>query len=264
VSFFPNVVKGWALDTGARLDQGQVSYVELMLDGALLANTRSQCTVSGNIFANCYGLNRPDIAHQYQGFVNSANAGFQFTFGLSLDPSIGLLDIIIPTPLGTVLAGYTLPGKHTLSVRVGDEEDTVTEFGAMSVNVTCDSSPNPDRASFGDVDAPTQDQFINGIFQVFGWVYDLDGAVSSLDLAIDGYVIANLNAVNGMYGIRRDDVPVKDNRVLSPFVGFAYVLDTTALGDSQHDLTIYANSGSRRTLIGRRQFVVYNNTANKQ
>jgi hypothetical protein len=264
VSFFPNTVKGWALDTGARLDAGQVSYVELMLDGALLANTRSQCTVSGNIFANCYGLSRPDIAHQYQGFVNSANAGFQFTFGLSRDASLGLLDIIIPTPFGTVLAGYTLPGKHTLSVRVGDEENSVTEFGAMSVNITCDASSNPDRASFGDVDAPTQDQFINGTFQVFGWVYDMDGAVSSLDLAIDGYVIANLNPVAGTYGIRRDDVPVEDYRVLSPFVGFAYALDTTALGDSQHDLTIYANSGSRRTLIGRRQFVAYNNTANKQ
>jgi hypothetical protein len=264
VSFFPNVVKGWALDTGARLDQGQVSYVELMLDGALLANTRTECTVTGNVFANCYGLSRPDIAHQYQGFVNSANSGFQFSFGLSRDPFLGLLDIIIPTPLGTVLAGYTLPGKHTLSVRVGDEEETVTEFGALSVDITCDSSSNPDRASFGDVDAPTQDQFINGLFQVFGWVYDLDGAVSSLDLAIDGFVIANLNPVAGTYGIRRDDVPVKDNRVLSPFVGFAYGLDTTTLGDSQHDLTIYANSGSRRTLIGRRKFVVFNNTATKQ
>ena len=264
VSFFPNIVKGWALDTGARMDQGQVSYVELMLDGALLANTRSQCTVTGNIFANCYGLSRPDIAHEYQGFVNSANAGFQFNFGLSRDPFLGLLDIIIPTPLGTVLAGYTLPGKHTLSVRVGDEENTVTEFGAMSVNITCDASSSPDRASFGDVEAPTQDQFINGTFQVSGWVFDMDGAVSSLDLAIDGFVIANLNAVNGMYGIRRDDVPIKDNRVTSPFVGFAYPLDTALLGDSQHDLTIYANSGSYRTLIGRRQFVVFNNSANKQ
>ncbi len=76
-------------------------------------------------------------------------------------------------------------------------------------------------------------------------------------------MIANLNAPAGTYGLRRDDVPADDSRVTSPFVGFAYVLDTTRLGDTEHDLTIYANSGSHRTLIGRRQFVVFNNSAFK-
>ncbi|MGH9368623.1 MAG: hypothetical protein ACRD3M_13215 [Thermoanaerobaculia bacterium] len=261
VSFFPNVVKGWALDVGARLDLGQVSWVELMLDGVILSNTRTDCTVSGSAFANCYGLSRPDIAHLYQGYVNSANSGFQFNFGLSRDPTVGLFDIFIPTPQGVALAGFTLPGKHTLSLRVGDEEETVTEFGAMSVNITCDStSSNPDRASFGDVDSPGPGQGTAGLFPVVGWAFDLDGVVSSVDLVVDGFLIANLNVPSGTYGLRRDDVVAKDIRVTSPFVGFAYALNTTVLGDSEHDLTVYVNAGGRRTLIGRRKFVVFNNT----
>jgi hypothetical protein len=265
VSSFPNLVRGWALDTGVRLDRGQVSYVELMLDGSILANTRIDCTIAGTTaVANCYGLSRPDIASLYQGYVNSANSGFQFNFAVSRDALSGLFGIFIPTPQGTILAGYTLPGKHTLSVRVGDEEETVTEWGAMSVYVTCDGS-NPDRASFGTVDSPTEEQFINGAFQVFGWASDLDGGVKSVDLAVDGTVIVNLNPVNGGYGIRRDDVLAKDLRVGTPFVGFAYVLDTLTLGDTEHDLTVYANDAlGHRTLIGRRKFVVYNNTSTKQ
>lgn len=267
-SFFPNVVRGWALDTGARLDKGQVSYVELMLDGNILANTRADCVVSGTAYANCYGLNRPDIAHAYQGFVNAASSGFQFNFGLAHDPlSVGLLDIFVPTSSGVQLAGFTLPGKHTLSLRVGDEEETVSEFGAMSVYVTCDaSSSNPDKASFGNIDVPGNETFVTGVLPVLGWAHDFDlGGVTSVDLAVDGTVIVNLNVPTGTYGLRRDDVIASDIRVSTPFVGFAYGLDTTRLGDSEHDLTAYAyDRAGHRTLIGRRKFIVYNNTSTKQ
>ena len=258
VSFFPNVVKGWALDVGARLDKGQVSYVELLLDGAILANTRADCVVSGTAIANCYGLSRPDVARSHQGYVNADNSGFQFIFGVSRDPFLGLFDIFTPTPSGVALAGFTIGGKHTLSIRAGDEEETFSQFGEISVDLTCDTSANPDKASFGNVDSPAEGQMISGSYQVLGWAFDLDGVISSLDLAVDGVVIANLNAPAGTYGRRRDDVPQKDSRVTTPFVGFAYVLNTTTLGDSEHDLTIYANQGTHRTLIGRRKFVVFN------
>jgi hypothetical protein len=237
-----------------------------MLDGVILSNTRRDCTITGNAFINCYGISRPDVARQYQGYVNSANAGFQFNFGISRDSSLGLFDIFIPTPQGVALAGFTQGGKHTLSLRAGDEEETVTEFGAMSVNITCDTaSANPDRASFGNVDSPLEHQGVAGIFNVTGWVFDLDSVVLSVDLVIDGFIVANLNVPSGTYGLRRDDVVASDLRVTSPFVGFAYALDTAAFGDSEHDLTIYANASSgRRTLIGRRKFTIFNNTATKQ
>src|SRR5262249_51641062 len=53
-SYYKNVVAGWALDVGARQDRGAVSYVELMIDGQLLANTRRDCVRAGRVFANCY------------------------------------------------------------------------------------------------------------------------------------------------------------------------------------------------------------------
>src|SRR5437867_8441708 len=74
-----NIVAGWALDVGARLDRGQVSYVELLLDGAIIANTRTNCVqFSNGALVNCYGINRPDVARSYSGYVNADNAGFLF------------------------------------------------------------------------------------------------------------------------------------------------------------------------------------------
>ena len=84
-----------------------------MLDGAILSNTRTDCSVAGTVLNNCYGLNRPDIEQQHQGYGNAANSGFQFAFGVAGDPILGIFDILTPTPLGTALVGFTVPGKHT-------------------------------------------------------------------------------------------------------------------------------------------------------
>ena len=172
----------------------------------------------------------------------------------------------MPTPTGTALTGFTLPGIHQLSLRVGDVEETVTEFGQMSVNLNCDlATATPDKASFGNVDSPTEEQFVNGAFQIIGWASDLDAGVRSVELDVDGSLVATLTVADGTYGLQRTDVAASDVRVTTPNVGFAYVLDTTQLGDSQHDLTVYVNDSSgHRTLIGRRRFVVYNNNSTKQ
>jgi large repetitive protein len=256
----PNLVAGWALDVGARLDQGQVAFVELLLDGAILANTRTDCLQVGRNFINCYGINRPDVARNYSGYVNADNAGFAFSFALirsSTDPS-GLIAIARPTvdPETFEVVGYTLPGKHTLAVRVGDEEETVTQLGAMSVDVFCDEG-QADRPAFGYIDQPFEYQFINGIFTVLGWAVDLDG-VQRIEVDVDGQVVGTAT-----YGLARPDVPANDPRVASINVGFSFALDTTRLSDSEHDLVIYVVDRGfgtpRRTEIGRRKFVVNNN-----
>lgn len=252
-----NVVAGWALDVGSRLDAGQVSYVELLLDGQIIANTRSDCVQLGQALTNCYGINRPDVARSYSGYVNADNAGFGFSFALlrlSADPS-GVIAIYIPSgnAADSVLVGFTTPGKHTLAIRAGDEEETVSQFGAMSVDILCDQT-NGDQPAFGYIDTPTNYQFINGVFEVFGWAYDLQG-VTSVAVDVDGQVVGNAN-----YGLFRPDVPVNDPRVPFANVGFSYVLDTTRLSNSAHDLVIYVrdNQGNR-TEIGRRKCVVDNN-----
>jgi len=258
-----NVVAGWALDVGARLDHGQVSFVELLLDGAIIANTRTNCiqTADGAL-VNCYGINRPDVARSYSGYVNADNAGFVFSFGLissSTDPS-GDIAIVLPTVISTEnppVVGFTRPGKHTLAVRVGDEEEAVTQIGAMSVDVLCDPT-GANLPAFGFIDTPSRYQFINGIFNVFGWAFDVNG-VQRVEVDVDGQVVGIAT-----FGLSRPDVPLADPRVPSVSVGFSFLLDTTKLSDSEHDLVVYVVDNRfgtpGRTEIGRRKFVVNNNT----
>lgn len=252
-----NIVAGWTLDVGSALDRGQVSYVELLFDGAIIANTRTDCIQIGQALTNCYGINRPDVARNYSGYVNADNAGFLFSFGLirnSDDPS-GQISIVLPngSSFGFDVVGATVPGKHTIAIRVGDEEETVAQIAAMSVDVLCDQTQG-DQPAFGYIDTPTDYQFINGVFEVFGWASDFQ-LVQTVQIDIDGQVVGN-----AFYGLNRPDVRAVDPRVFSNNVGFSFLLDTTQLSDSPHDLVVYViDRFGNRTEIGRRKFVVNNN-----
>jgi hypothetical protein len=258
-----NIVKGWALDVGSRLDAGQVSYVELLLDGQILANTRTDCVQVGQALTNCYGINRPDVARSYPGFVNADNAGFLFSFALVSGPTDGnLIEIWLPAPgfpgglIGPI--GYTTAGKHTIAIRAGDEEETVSQIQAMSVDILCDQTA-ADQPPIGYIDAPSDYQFIDGLFLVLGWAYDFQG-VQRVDVDLDGQVVGVAT-----YGLSRPDVPSNDPRVGSSNVGFSYVLDTTQLPNSPHDLVIYVlDKKGHRAEIGRRKFVVNNNVTTNQ
>jgi hypothetical protein len=260
-----NPVEGWALDVGAALDRGRVSYVELLWDGALVANTRSDCIQVGQTLNNCYGINRPDVARAYSGYVNADNAGFSFAVGLIRNGTASAIDVESlrqdpsdPTKLVFLPVTSTVAGTHKLSVRAGDETETVTQFGVMSVDVLCDENTGNSPA-FGYIDTPTQYQFINGFFEVFGWADDFQG-VQRVEVDVDGQVVGNAS-----YGLNRPDVPSHDPRVNSSSVGFSFILDTTKLSDSEHDLVIYVVDGaSVRSEIGRRKFVVDNNVDTHQ
>src|SRR5262245_39094482 len=207
----PNFVDGWALDVGARMDRGQVSYVELLLDGSIIANTRSDCIQTDQTLTNCYGINRPDVAQLYSGYPNADNSGFNFTFILLRnggDPT-GQIGIYLPTsdPNIQVLVGFTNVGAHQLSLRAGDFEETVTQFGAMAVNVLCDQTEG-DQPAFGDIDSPTNYQYIDGTdFQIFGWAYDLQGVVT-VEVDVDGQVVGDEE-----YGLFSHDVTAEATRV---------------------------------------------------
>ena len=257
-SFF-NIVEGWALDVGSALDRGQVSYVELLLDGQIVANTRSDCVQFNGTLTNCYGINRPDVARSYSGYVNADNAGFSFSFFLGSNAESGLITILTAKNSGEPFeVGTTTPGKHTLAIRAGDEEETVTQFGAMSVDILCDVNTG-DQPAFGYIDTPSDYQFINGLFEVFGWASDFQG-VTSVEVDVDGQVVGT-----ALYGLFRPDVPPNDPRVSSTHVGFSFFLDTTKLSDSEHDLVVYVIDHSAvRTEIGRRKFVVDNNVSTHQ
>ncbi|HKD16255.1 MAG TPA: hypothetical protein VKG23_00200, partial [Thermoanaerobaculia bacterium] len=256
----PNFINGWALDLGARLDQGSVGYLEFLLDGQIVANTRSDCIQDGETLINCYGINRPDIARLYSGYPNADNAGFNFTFFLvrnSNNPS-GVIAIYLPTsdPTVQVLVGFTNSGAHTLAIRAGDVTETVTQFGAMSADILCDQTGG-DQPAFGNIDSPTNYQYIDGSdFQMIGWAWDLQG-VTLVEVDVDGQVVGDAT-----FGLFRPDVPLFDSRVPTNYAGFSFVLDTTKLSNSAHDIVVYVTDrNGNRTEIGRRKVVVNNNVS---
>ncbi len=297
VSFYKNVVSGWALDVGSRLDNGQVSFVELLIDGVIIANTRRDCVRTGNVMANCYGISRSDVARAYPGYVNATNSGFLFLFSLERDCSNwpetipcplevgnGLFSVLVPDPFGfPVVAGLVASGKHTISIRVGDEKETVTQIAAISVDVLCDVGVFGDRPAFGFIDAPTPLQFLKGTVTFSGWAFDYDNGgqarwvngIQRVEIEIDGKVVGTVSAPL----FARADVPANDCRVpatpftVGPvaFVGWALNVDTGTLTDTQHDLVVFAvdtpdpttGRPSFRSEIGRRKFVVFNNNPTK-
>lgn len=297
VSFYKNIVAGWALDVGSRLDRGQVSYVELLIDGEIIANTRRDCIRTGKVMANCYGVNRPDVARAFPGYVNADNSGFLFLFSVERDCSnwpetipcpievgSGLFSVLVPGPFGfPVVAGLVASGKHTISIRVGDEKETVSQIAAISVDVLCDTGKFVDQPAFGYIDVPTDLQFVKGMVTFSGWAFDYDNGgqdaringILRLDMDIDGKVETSIFPPY----IARADVPANDYRVpatlfsVGPvaFVGWGFVFDTGTLSDGQHDFVVYAadtpnaatGRPSFRTEIGRRKFVVFNNTTKK-
>jgi Bacterial Ig domain len=273
-----NTVRGWVLDTGARLDFGETGYVELLIDGVVIANTRRDCIQStAGAFENCYGINRPDVEQNYPGFVNSDNAGFAFYFW-AIDDGSGHISIDIPEPLSTCHNVTVIaPGKHDITVRAGDVAETVAPIGLgnqgpISVDFTT-CVPGTNLPAFGFVDNPSNYEFVCGNLLVTGWAFDSTGFscdinnASHIDIDVDGScavgpgVVPCVNVLSrAKWCIPRPDVPLADGRVTTSHVGFDFTLDTTKLADSAHDLNVYAtDTAGLRTLIGRRKFVVNNN-----
>ena len=243
-----NLVSGWVLDTGARLDFGQTGYVELLIDGVVIANTRSDCIQgSHGAFENCYGVNRPDVERNYPGFVNSDNAGFVFDFW-AIDDGDGHIFIEIPTGSNdcrniTVIS----PGKHDLTVLAGDVSETgPTQIGLTEsvIFVACQTTAL-DRPGFGNIDFPYNDQFVDGTVEVEGWAFDPNGFScdinnsSHIDIDVDGSCAASPGAVpcalasRANWCLLRPDVPAGDARVTTSNVGFRFALDTTKISPTR-------------------------------
>ncbi|HKB69463.1 MAG TPA: hypothetical protein VKH46_01380 [Thermoanaerobaculia bacterium] len=198
-----NPVSGWVLDTGARGDLGQTGYVQLLIDGVVIADTRQDCVLINGGYANCYGLNRPDVEKQYPGFVNSDNAGFVFDFA-AVDDGTGHLVIFVPAlstineaNVGVRSVTTIVPGKHDISIRAGDVAETVSAIGTpISVNFTtgCTGVTSIDHPAFGNVETPVNQQILTGTAEISGWAFDPDGfscdstnSFSHIDVDVDGH-----------------------------------------------------------------------------
>jgi hypothetical protein len=233
------VVEGWALDVGAATDDFGIGYVEVMIDGSLLANSRLHCqfipALGGPV--DCYGVRRLDLERIFPLVKDSPHAGFRF-----------LLDV------GDLIAfGYS-EGSHTLSIRSGDIAGQVAEIYRIPVVFRCDDLLG-NEASFGDIDLPAENLLFGGAdVEVTGFAVDFDG-VERVEIFVDGALrgIATL-------GLPRPDVAASFPGYPGvATAGWTFSLDVTELSDGFHHLqVIVVDEEGAATLVGERNFKVNN------
>jgi len=234
-------IRGWALDLATREDVGRVSYVELLIDGVRWAST-DDCAFSRLFgqYTNCYGMPRYDVERFYPNYPDSPKSGFMFT-----------LDV------GALLALGVRPGPHVLKVRVGDQQQTLSEIpnrDGIPVTFTC-ADQNFDFASIGYIDIPTRYDYVGGSTTFQGWAFDENGGVVAVEIIIDGNYIGQAE-----YGFARPDV-VEAHPEINPNgnTGWRFVMDTKLLSNARHQLTVRVVDGfGHRSEIGSQYFYVQN------
>ncbi len=230
-----SVVDGWVLDAGVENNDHGVGYVELMVDGTVIANSRRDCfhsPVFGG-FTNCYGVFRPDVQENYPTLKDSPNAGFRFVLDVG-----ALVDF-----------GYA-EGSHVLTIRSGDQDSQVNNVDAVNVNFLCNNG-NIDNPSIGAVN-PSDDILTVGVTQLSGFALDREG-VETVTLLIDGSITGNAT-----YGF-------PDPAVTQRYPGYpdsmapGWIFDVSVLGlsDGVHSaLVVVTDTTGESTVVGQQDFRV--------
>jgi len=234
------VVEGWALDVGVETGDAGVGYVELLIDGAIYANTRLNCGFleEAGGFANCYGLERPDVEAAYPGVLDAPTAGFRF-----------VMDI------GALIDFGFLRGRHTLTIRSGDIAGQVSNLAEIPVVFNCDEDVS-NEGSFGRIGRPANGSSFAGTINMVGWALDWEG-IRAIEVSVDGVKVGEA-VQNGLRPVVTNRYPGYPNS-LRP--GFGFLLDTTQFANGQHQVQVHVLDNAvpaDRTLIGERTFRVNN------
>lgn len=233
-------ILGWALDSGVEIGDMGVGYVELLIDGAIFANSKVDCFFSPageNVgLTNCYGLRRLDIERSFPTLPNAPQAGFRFVMDIGALIDFGFAE-----------------GHHVLTVRAGDIGHTVKNIAEIPVSFLCENRIGNEEG-FGWI-APVRPINIgDGVIQASGWALDWNG-VRRVVIYVDGKRVGVAT-----YGFPTPAVALKypgypDN----PNAGWRISIDSTQFSDGQHDLqAILVDKLGRRTLLGERRFVLDN------
>ena len=107
------------------------------------------------------------------------------------------------------------------------------------------------------IDTPQEDAILSGKVTVAGWAYNEDLGISSIEIILDGRVVAKAN-----YGISRGDVASAMNVQRDPNTpnfGFEAEIDTTHLENGDHWLELMLINGQGNSLpYGKRLLKIEN------
>ena len=230
---------GFALDTGVEIGHRGVGWVEILLDGVILHNTRRDCdlNIAAGGLVNCYGINRNETTGFYPTLSDTPQSGFRFVLDIG--------DLIVNQGINR--------GPHDIIIRAGDVSGQQANIDEIPVNLFClEDFINLD--SIGDIELGEGPNLFGGTVNAHGWALDVEG-VSTVRILIDGAFLANAT-----YGFARPGVtllyPSFPN---SAAPGWMYLLDTTALTNGEHTFGVEVQDVlGTRTFIGERRFVVFN------
>ena len=233
-------VEGWALDLGVEIGDTGIGYVELLLDGAIVANSRTACMFNIGMggLTNCYGLLRLDIERRYPWALNAPSAGFRF-----------VLDI------GALIVGSNISeGFHMLTIRAGDIATNVENIDEIPVNFFCEQNGN-NPGSFGVIDEPRPGLIVAGDTVMEGWALDING-VDRVEIFVDG-----INVGTATYGV--DSRPA----IAVEYPGYPdsgapvwrFVWDSTTRSDGFHEVeAVVIDDLGGSTIIAERTFFTEN------
>lgn len=233
------VVTGHALDVGVETGDFGVGYVELLLDGAILYNSKVDCRYVPGLggFTQCYGLRRMDVERAFPLIKDSPHAGFRF-----------VLDV------GDLINFGFSEGRHILGIRVGDVAGQVAVIDEIPITFRCDDLLGNEQ-SFGDIDLPFGGLLFGGTpVQITGYAIDFEG-IDRVEIYVDGSLagIADLSALRPSVVSSFPGYPVDGT------ADWSFNLDVTALADGFHQVqAIVVDDLGESHLVGERTFQVRN------
>jgi hypothetical protein len=236
-----SIVSGYALDSGVQVADTGVGYVELLLDGALYANSNRDCfrLTDFNLPVNCYGQRRQDLVPIFPHLKDAPHSGFRFALDVG--------DLI-------TFFGYS-EGSHRLTIRAGDVYEQISTVDEVIVTFSCDDiDPVDDEESIGDIEQPLDGNMFSGIMQLRGWALDWEG-VQSVQVLVDGFIVGTAS-----YGHARPIItPVYPGYPNAPAPGWEHSFDTRIFSNGEHFLEVVVTDFlGNTTYIGRRRFVITN------
>ena len=235
-----SVVEGWALDVGVETGDEGIGYVELLIDGAIFANTRRDCFFAEEIggLTNCQGLVRTDVEQSFPGLKDSPNSGFRFAMDIG-----ALIDF-----------GF-VRGFHVLTIRAGDITGQFANIDEIPVVFLCDDDI-VNEGAFGRIGRPLDGSNFTGFLDVVGWALDFEG-IHDVEIWVDGEEVGSATRGGARPGVSSRYPGYPDS--LAP--GFSFRLDTRAYENGLHQLQVFVEDNAvprRRTLIGERSFFINN------